>query len=297
MKYFLLGIFIGVFIYYLAYFVAAKFNIKNKKQKIDEEIAQYKKSRQKSYDDYVSFLQEKGNTLYHEVNLLEEQKTEGIKEITKLYEDLSATKDEFKKLQSDKECFLEEMQNELNSVSTRIDSALETEKKIAELKRQEQEEQANLDYYKLQIPAIAINDMKVLRSIENFISSKSELNKIIWKLAYEKPFKELCSRILKPGMSCGIYKITNQDNGKIYIGQSVSIQDRMKSHIKSGIGIDDKKSLLYDDMRKTDLTNFTFEVVEYCKREELDEKEKFWIKYTSSNIFGYNSTVGGSKGE
>ena len=44
--------------------------------------------------------------------------------------------------------------------------------------------------------------------------------------------------------------------------------------------------------------NFTFEVIEECKKEELDEKEKYWIKQYNSflgfeNCNGYNMTLGG----
>jgi len=95
----------------------------------------------------------------------------------------------------------------------------------------------------------------------------------------------------------GIYKVTNKINGKIYIGQSVNIEDRWRNHKfkpfyeKSG----QYNSLFYKAIRKYGIENFIFEVVEECKKEELDEKEKYWIKYYDSNNLekGYNLTDGG----
>lgn len=185
-----------------------------------------------------------------------------------------------------------EKEYKLKEIQDRIDSALETEKQIAELKRKEQEENADRDYYKLQLSPIALDDVKVFRSIEHLISNKEELNKIIWKLGYEKPFNELCNRIMKNGESnCGIYRIVNMENGKAYVGQSSSIKERLRSHVKSGLGVDSKNTPLYNDMRKGDLSNFTFEVLEYCKPAELNDKERFWIEYTTSNIYGYNQKL------
>lgn len=80
----------------------------------------------------------------------------------------------------------------------------------------------------------------------------------------------------------GIYKITNKINGKCYIGQSINIEQRLKNHKSSKV---DKP--LYRAFKKYGIENFTFEILEQCKREELNEKE---IKY----IEIYNSTTDGN---
>ena len=91
----------------------------------------------------------------------------------------------------------------------------------------------------------------------------------------------------------GIYKITNQVNKKVYIGQSQNISQRWKSHRKH-YQKDDYP--IYRAMRKYGIDNFSFEVIEECSLEELNDKEKYWIKYydshNSSN--GYNLTDGGN---
>lgn len=89
----------------------------------------------------------------------------------------------------------------------------------------------------------------------------------------------------------GIYKITNKKNGKVYIGQSANIERRFKEHChqnKSRISVD--KAIFEEGIE-----NFSFEVIEVCSIEELNDKETFWIiKYDAVNS-GYNKTYGGNQ--
>ena len=97
----------------------------------------------------------------------------------------------------------------------------------------------------------------------------------------------------------GIYKITNLINNKVYIGLSTNIKERWRAHRSRPF---QKKShqynyYLYRAIRKYGLENFSFEVVEECQKEELGEKEIYWINYYHSNDeqFGYNRTSGGEQ--
>lgn len=92
----------------------------------------------------------------------------------------------------------------------------------------------------------------------------------------------------------GIYKITNQLNGKCYIGQSIDIKMRWIQHLycgKNGI----QKGKLYPAMFHDGIDNFQFEVLEECNlsQEELNNKERYWINHYNSFNNGYNSTPGG----
>lgn len=94
----------------------------------------------------------------------------------------------------------------------------------------------------------------------------------------------------------GIYKITNQINGKVYIGQSVNIKERWRRHRTA---VNENTNLpLYRAIQKYGLENFTFEVIEECLKKELDEKEIYWIKYYNSinPERGYNLSLGGNGG-
>ena len=86
-----------------------------------------------------------------------------------------------------------------------------------------------------------------------------------------------------------IYKITNLLNGKIYIGQTkYTIEKRFLQHSKAD-------SPLGQAMRQFGMENFTVEVIEECEtQEELNEREKFWIKVLNSKQpNGYNIIDGG----
>lgn len=93
----------------------------------------------------------------------------------------------------------------------------------------------------------------------------------------------------------GIYKIENKINGKVYIGQSVDVYRRLKKHIWE---IKSNNGVLYKAFKKYGIENFTYELIEECEIEKLDEREIYYIdKYNSyvgaENSNGYNLNTGG----
>ena len=89
-----------------------------------------------------------------------------------------------------------------------------------------------------------------------------------------------------------IYKITNDINDKIYIGQtSGTLEERFKQH-KKKINSDDRKTFpLYNAMRKYGVEHFSIEMIE--QTDNLQEREQYWIKFFDSYNNGYNATLGG----
>lgn len=97
---------------------------------------------------------------------------------------------------------------------------------------------------------------------------------------------------------CGIYKITNKVNGKVYIGQSRDIEKRWKEHKRAA---DLNCPLLYKAINKYGVENFSFEIQEICTEDLLNDREIYWIKYYNSCVFfdngyGYNCNEGGASG-
>jgi len=94
---------------------------------------------------------------------------------------------------------------------------------------------------------------------------------------------------------CGIYKITNNTNNKVYIGQSVNINGRWYCHKKTLKNNTHRNCHLQRSWNKDSMENFTHTVIELCNRNELDDKEKYYIsQYNSSNDkYGYNLDGGG----
>lgn len=93
----------------------------------------------------------------------------------------------------------------------------------------------------------------------------------------------------------GIYKITSP-SGKIYIGQSIDVMGRFKDY-KRGKGT--KQSRLYNSFTRHGITSHTFELIEECALDALNERECFYISHYGcfNTKMGLNLTSGGdSKG-
>ena len=99
-------------------------------------------------------------------------------------------------------------------------------------------------------------------------------------------------------MTIGIYKIINNLNNKIYIGQSIHIEQRISEHKSESLyGSPDRlayNSVIHKAIRKYGWDNFSWEIIEECSIPQLDDKEKYWIAYFNSLVpNGYNILIGG----
>jgi group I intron endonuclease len=91
-------------------------------------------------------------------------------------------------------------------------------------------------------------------------------------------------------MGCGIYKITNTKNNKIYIGSSVDIKKRKEKHFwMLQKGIHDNK-FLQSSYNRNGKENFIFDIIEMCDKKDLVEKENYYIIENKAidMKFGYN---------
>lgn len=175
---------------------------------------------------------------------------------------------------------------ELDNLRSVVNAAVE------ESKRRQAEKDA-IEFYRIQVSAEDLKEILKLREITPYLRNPEPLNKIIWKTYYEKPTTDLIGRVVGPKIITGIYKITNLANQMTYIGQSVNIADRWRSHIKRGLGADTPtRNKLYPAMEKYGVENFSFEILEQCDKTQLDEKEKYWIEFYHGKDFGYNVTAG-----
>ena len=158
--------------------------------------------------------------------------------------------------------------------------------------RREEEKALAIDKYKILISDLDLLEINRLREIAPYFRNPRAIYKIIWESYYRNLTTDMINRVIGSGIHTGIYKLTNLKNQKTYIGQATNISDRWKEHIKCGLGIDTPSNILYSAMLAEGVENFTFEIVEKCPREELNEKEAYWINFYQSNIYGYNMTKG-----
>jgi group I intron endonuclease len=88
----------------------------------------------------------------------------------------------------------------------------------------------------------------------------------------------------------GIYQIVNP-KGKIYIGQSINIELRLHNY-KNLIGCKNQIKL-YNSLRKYGIENHSFNIIEECNLEKLNERERYWQDYFNVLKQGLNLKLTG----
>jgi group I intron endonuclease len=94
-----------------------------------------------------------------------------------------------------------------------------------------------------------------------------------------------------------IYRITNKVNGKVYIGQTVQSNPKMRWYAHLDYARKGRKSHLYDSMRKHGIDNFDWEVIDQGSSiEKLNELEAKWLAHyrVSGEVYN-NREAGGNK--
>ena len=94
-----------------------------------------------------------------------------------------------------------------------------------------------------------------------------------------------------------IYKITNKINGKSYIGQTIqNVKERFYQHCATKCIQAILNMVIHKAINKYGKSKFTIEVIEEVESTNLNDRERYWIRYYDSYNNGYNSTKGGQDG-
>ena len=239
--------------------------------------------------------EESSNAIYEKsYELANEKMSQAAETMSKKYRDMEeVAKNEYKTILEDcvssfqqqitaKQNELSEVDKKLSDLTAKLTSAVEAAKRAEELRIKQ-------DFYRLQLSQADIDEITRLREVTPYLRDSEPLNKVIWKVYYEKPYTDLIGRVVGTGTHTGIYKITNIENQMCYIGQAANIADRWKQHIKRGIGAETPtRNKLYPAMLEFGAENFTFEIVEEVERSKLNEREDYWQEYFHAKDFGYS---------
>ena len=164
---------------------------------------------------------------------------------------------------------------------------------IAPFKLLEKEQQEK-QFYCIQISELEREDIYfLLTTVSPQVRNKDIIPKLVWSEYIQKPTQEMMKRV---GIedTPGIYKITNIKTNKCYIGKSTKVRQRLIDHIKGSVGISTiADQRIHHAMLDEGLWNWTFEKICDCGKDELNEKEKYYISFFKSQEWGYNIASGG----
>ena len=255
-------------------------DLKNNLSSINNEITM-KQSELKNLEEiYQKQLTDKKETIKQE---LTDSKN---KQIEKMQQELKDYSDNIK---SQKEKIEKEYQAEVSNFNNILQDYKSKRESIIKISKEEEEMRENAKFYTLHISPNDIADIEILERVKPSLSRPDILSKLIYKTYYEKPYTDLVGRVIGNEKVTGIYKITNLTNNKVYIGQAVDIAERWRQHIKRAVGAEPMTTnKLYPIMQETGPYNFSWQIVEECKKEELTAKEKYWIQYYDGQGYGYN---------
>ena len=252
-------------------------------KKINENKIEIEKVEQ--HLEFLKKQQEAAEELAGKELELEREKriAEFTEELNKEYEDLRSKSN------------VEQLQHELQILNSSIENAKKTMKIWGEETRKFLEESDFQKFHSIILDPTELKDVEIIKKFAPTLNRPDAFFKLIWAEYYQKKLQKLC-KDLQVEKVCGIYAITNVKTKAKYVGQSVNIADRFKTHVKTGLGVGStayKTNKFYHAMFTEGPENFTFELIEACPQEKLNERDKYWIDFFDTVNNGYNSKAGG----
>ena len=251
--------------------------LKNDKETLDRHICELKDFGQRQVDEKIKdYEQLRLTQINHSLELEEQRKRELLQ---RQLDDFIASAAETKKSVNDEIEELRSLLEDYKSKRDLINQAIVHEKEIHEQQ----------DFYRIVLNESDKEDIQLLNTIEMRLHSREALYKLIYDVFYKKPLNDMINRVLQGKEFCGIYRITNLKTNEAYIGKSTNIKTRWQNHCKTAIGLDGMaRTKIHSAMKEYGIDNFSFEVLEKCTKENYSEREKYWINFYETNVYGYN---------
>lgn len=193
-------------------------------------------------------------------------------------------------------CQTEKATKTLSEIELALTAEKEKQQAINEAIARQRELEEQKDFYRIKLTDDAKQDIKYLVSIIDNIKHSTLLYKLIWSEYIQKPFNTMIKNVTGgKEIRCVIYKITNINTQEVYIGKTkADVAKRWTEHVKTSLNIGTvAKSKIHNALFKH-WDEFTFEVLEVVDDEtKLSQREKYYINFYQSNIYGYNMNSGG----
>src|ERR1035441_5309319 len=100
-------------------------------------------------------------------------------------------------------------------------------------------------------------------------------------------------------LTSGIYRIINTQNGQYYIGSAIRLAKRRTTHFSHLRRNKHSNMYLQRSYNMYGEQSFAFDIIEYCEKERLIEREQFWIdsyKISGKNLYNLSPTAGSNLG-
>lgn len=251
--------------------------LKKDKETLDKHICELKDFGQRQVDEKIKdYEQLRLTQINHSLELEEKRKQELLQ---RQLDDFIASAAETKKSVNEEIEELRSLLEDYKSKRDLINQAIVHEKEIHEQQ----------DFYRIVLNESDKEDIQLLNTIEMRLHSREALYKLIYDVFYKKPLNDMINRVLQGKEFCGIYRITNLKTNEAYIGKSTNIKTRWQNHCKTAIGLDGMaRTKIHSAMKEYGIDNFSFEVLEKCTKENYSEREKYWINFYETNVYGYN---------
>lgn len=277
--------------------VTLGYTIEGKKQEVNS-INQILQQKEQHYTKLISKI----NTLKEESNKYYNQQKDIVEEQLKVFKENSskAAENYFQQLEKSYENADAAYKQKIASLKEEQTKAAADLKSLKEMRQaayqtllKQQEVKQNKDNYRLLPSTTDLQDIHSLERIKQSLHKPRVLSMLIWQSFWQPLAKKQFPIILQAKTKIGIYKITNLQTNQAYIGQSVDVYKRFCQHCKAGLGIDTPVgNKLYKAIQEYGLQNFTFELICECSKQELNEKEQYFIELYQADLFGYNSQKG-----
>lgn len=276
-------------------------HLRDKQEAIQQGYTTKIKEAEKRLASIEEKIQQKEQQFNQKYNFEEQQIQSRLKDYENLKRKTIDQQLEFFKLECNQqkskyEQKLSSIQQEVQAAAASLQTLKQTRKAAYQAILRQKEIKNKIDDYRLVPSNIQLSDIKKLEKVKLELAKPRILSMLIWQTYWQPLAKVKFPVILKDKTKMGIYKITNSQTGECYIGQAVDIYKRWNQHCKAGLGIDTPPgNKLYKAMQEYGLQNFTFEILLECNRDELNEKEKYFISLYQADTYGYNSNIGVNK--
>lgn len=255
------------------------------------------------HNQKINEITEKYNNAEHQLKLMEERKNHTDEVLNNYYESEKLRIED--KIQNITTACVEEMvrqvgeksiecEEEIKKFQNTLLSYQQRQAAVNEAIMRERQLQEQSEFYTINLSQSEIDDLLMIKELSPRFNNRELLNKIVYESYVKRPLQEMIKRVLGGRSPSGIYKITRKSTGEIYIGRAVAVDKRWTEHVKMAFSIGSiAHSTLHTIMEKEGVWNFTFELLEEVPKEQLNEREKYYIDFYDSKNFGLNQKNGG----